>query len=267
MRWSSPHSARSRRALPGSHVLLAASLLVIVNAAGCGGDGGRPSLTVSAAASLKRAFDDYGSRFTPARARFSFGGSDELAGQIRQGVRPDVYAAANTELPQALYRDGLVERPVVFARNRLVIALPASGSRIRSIAGLAAPNVKLVVGAQSVPVGSYTRQVLDRLPAGERAGILRNVRSNEPDVSGIVAKLAQGAADAGFVYVTDVTGAGGKLRALELPARLRPNVSSGASVVRGSHHAAEARSFIAGLLQGAGRDALRRAGFAPAPAQ
>ena len=264
MRWSSQHGARSRRGRPGSLVVLAASLLVIAGVSGCGGNGGRPSLTVSAAASLKRAFDDYGSRFTPARARFSFAGSDELAGQIRQGVRPDVYAAANTQLPRALYGDGLVERPVVFAHNRLVIAVPASSSRIRSIADLARSGVKLVVGAASVPVGSYTRKVLDRLPAVERAAILRNVRSNEPDVSGIVAKLAQGAADAGFVYVTDVTGAGGKLRALELPARLRPNVAYGAAVVKGAHHPGEARSFIAGLLKGAGRDALRRAGFAPA---
>ena len=33
------------------------------------------------------------------------------------------------------------------------------------------------------------------------------MRSNEPDVKGIVGKLTQGAADAGFVYVTDVNAA------------------------------------------------------------
>jgi molybdate transport system substrate-binding protein len=240
--------------------VLAAALM----ASGCGDNAERPSsLTVSAAASLKRAFDDYGHQFEPARARFSFAGSDELAGQIRAGVRPDVFAAANAKLPDALYRDGLVERPVTFARNRLVIAAPADSSHPRSVADLAKPGVDLVLGAAAVPIGSYTRQVLDRLPAQEREAILHNVRSNEPDVTGIVAKLVQGAADAGFVYATDVTGAGGKLDSVELPRSLRPKVAYEVAVVKGSHHPAEARSFVAGLVGGAGAAALRRAGFEP----
>ena len=40
--------------------------------------------------------------------RLSFAGSDELAAQIRQGVKPDVYAAANTKLPDALHEKGLL---------------------------------------------------------------------------------------------------------------------------------------------------------------
>ena len=46
------------------------------------------------------------------------------------------------------------------------------------------------------------------------------MRSNEPDVKGIVGKLTQGAVDAGFVYVTDVNAAGDALTAIELPAEL-----------------------------------------------
>ena len=80
---------------------------------------------MSAAASLKGAFEDYGKSFDAATARFSFAGSDELAAQIRQGVKPDVYAAANTKLPDQLFEDGLVEKPTIFAGNRLVIAVPA----------------------------------------------------------------------------------------------------------------------------------------------
>lgn len=245
---------------------LAAAALA-AGAAGCGGAdassaGDRPALTVSAAASLQEAFTAYARGFRAATVRAQFGGSDELAAQIRQGVRPDVFAAADTRLPDELHADGLVERPVVFARNRLVLAVPA-GSPIRSPADAARPGTKLAIGSRGVPVGDYARAVLDRLPAPERAGLLAAVRTEEPDVKGVVGKLLQGAVDAGFVYVTDVRAAGGRLRAIELPASARPSVAYGVAVVRGSAHPRAARAFVAGLLHGGGRAALRAAGFEP----
>ncbi len=242
--------------------LLAA--MVAVGLGGCGdsdGDGpGKPRLTVSAAQSLQGAFEDYGTRFDAATARFSFAGSDQLAAQIRQGVRPDVYAAANTELPSQLFEEGLVEEPVEFAGNRLVIAVPAD-SDIAGVADLAREEIELAIGAQAVPVGAYTREVLARLPGEQRRAILANVRSEEPDVSGVVGKLTQGAADAGFLYATDVAGVGDRLRSIELPERLRPRVTYGAAVVKGAKEPEAARAFIEGLLSGPGRGALRRAGF------
>jgi molybdate transport system substrate-binding protein len=264
---------RRRRLAP-----LAAAAVLAVALAACGGGGdderatggsssaSRPALTVSAAASLRDAFTAYGRRFRAVSARFSFAGSDELAAQIRQGVKPDVYAAANTSLPEELHRRGLVGRPTVFAGNRLVLAVPAGEGRVRALADAERPGVTLAIGSASVPVGSYTRTVLDQLPDAQRTAILRNVRSEEPDVAGVVGKLTQGAVDAGFVYVSDVRGSGGKLRAIELPAALRPSVAYAAAVVDGAKHPAQARAFIDGLVSGAGRQALRAAGFEPPPA-
>ena len=191
-------------------VALLACLAVI---AGCGGSSSpeaeKPQLIVSAAASLKTAVGNY--RFDAATVRASFAGSDELAAQIRQGVTPDVFASANTKLPDELYKEGLVEKPVVFAANELVLAVPADGT-VTGLDDLAKPGVTIAMGAESVPVGTYTRKVLDGLPAEQREAILANVRSNEPDVAGVVGKVAQGAVDAGFVYVTDVEATGGELK-------------------------------------------------------
>jgi molybdate transport system substrate-binding protein len=248
-----------------------AALAIVGSLAGCGGDdgaasgGGRPQLTVSAAASLKNAFPEYARGFHAARVRFSFGGSDELAAQVRTGAKPDVFAAANTKLPGELFREGRVERPIAFAGNRLVIAVPAGTTGVRSIAELARPGLKLVVGAPGVPVGSYTREVIGRLGASERQRILGNVRSNEPDVSGVVAKLTQGAADAGFVYATDVVATKGGLRAIELPSGLQPGVEYGAAIVKGAKQPEAARAFVDGLLRGRGLEIMRRAGFEPPP--
>jgi molybdate transport system substrate-binding protein len=245
-------------------VVLALACCLALAACGdddAGGSASAPALRVSAAASLKQAFTRYGGDFEAARAQFSFAGSDELAAQIRAGAKPDVFAAANAKLPDALYADGLVEKPVAFARNRLVLAVPAGDAKVHGLDDLAHGGVTIAMGAASVPVGSYTRKVLGALPTAQRRAVLANVRSNEPDVGGVVGKVAQGAVDAGFVYVTDVKAAGDRVRAIELPASLSPAVVYEAAVVKGSRHREQARAFLNGLLTGPGRSALDRAGF------
>ncbi len=196
--------------------------------------------------------------------RYSFAGSDELAAQIRQGAKPDVFASANTDLPDALFDEGLVEEPVEFATNELVIATPAD-SEIDSIEDLGEPGVDLVIGTPDVPFGSYTRTVLDRLPAAEREAILANVRSEESDVKAAVGKLAQGAADASFVYRSDVQAAGEELNEVTLDKELQPEVVYGIAVVDGAENPDGAQEFVDGLLDGAGADALAEAGFEPPP--
>jgi molybdate transport system substrate-binding protein len=118
-----------------------------------------------------------------------------------------------------------------------------------------------------VPIGGYTRTVLSKLPESESSAILQNVRSEEPDVAGIVGKLTQGAVDAGFVYVSDVRAADDKLKAIALPDSLQPTVAYGAAVVKGAKHGAAANSFVVGLTKSDGRKALDAAGFLPPPAQ
>ncbi len=233
--------------------------------AGCGGDdtGDQETqeLTVSAASSLTEAFEVYGEE-TEVEEKFSFAGSDDLAAQIRQGAPVDVFAAANTSLPEALYEEGLVEEPTTFIANELVLAVPED-TNITSIGDLTRSDRDLVIGAEGVPVGDYTREVLGGLDSGVESSILANVRSEEPDVKSIVAKLVTGAADAGFVYASDVDAAGGELVAIELPAELQPVVEYGVAIVSDSADPEAAQEFIDGLLDGAGRDALLDAGFLP----
>ena len=234
--------------------------------AGCGDEagagGGDARLVVSAASSLTKPLTACSEEFEGADVRLSFGGSDELAAQIRQGVKPDVYAAANTRLPDELAKEGLLSEPVKFATNELVIAVPADGAAT-SVEDLAEPGVKLAIGAETVPVGSYTRDVLARLPSGVQKKILANVRSEEPDVNGVVGKLTQGAADAAFVYKTDIVDG---LKAIELPEDLQPSVAYGAGVVEDAKQAELAQQYLDGLTAGPCADALGDAGFGPPPA-
>jgi molybdate transport system substrate-binding protein len=139
--------------------------------------------------------------------------------------------------------------------------VPADDAKVTALEDLYRPGIKLAIGSEDVPVGSYTREVLAKLGAANAKKVLANVRSNEPDVKGVVGKLTQGAVDAGFVYVTDVEATKGALTAIELPADISPEVAYGVAVVKGAKHPEAAQKFVDGLLDGAGHDALEAAGF------
>jgi molybdate transport system substrate-binding protein len=244
----------------------ALALAALLALAGCGdeatvsGDGEKPQIVVSAASSLKEALTACAPQFPEATVRLQFAGSDELAAQIRQGVPVDVFAAANTKLPEKLANEGKLGDPVTFASNQLVLAVPADGD-IDSLDALERPGVTLVIGAEGVPVGDYTRAVLAKLGRKRSDAILANVRSNEPDVKGIVGKLTQGAADAGFVYASDVKAAGDALRAIELGPELEPTAVYGAGVVEAAEQPDAAEAFVDDLLAGGCHEALLQAGF------
>lgn len=252
-----------------ARALAAALLAAAVAATGCGsddggsGDGGdRPRLVVSAAASMAEPLRSCSRDFRGAEVRLSFAGSDELAAQIRQGVKPDVYAAANTALPEKLHEEGRLSKPVEFVANSLVVAVPRD-ARIQGPEQLADDGVTVAIGSETVPVGVYTREVLDRFPGGIGDRILDNVRTEEPDVQGIVGKLTQGAADAGIVYASDVEATGGKLRAIPIPGEFQPAVVYAAGVVEGAEQPELAGDYVDGLVSGRCYDALQEAGFGP----
>src|SRR4051812_5426045 len=141
--------------------------------------------------------------------RYQFAGSDQLAFQITQGAPADVFAAASPKYPEQLYAQGLCSKPSVFATNTVVLIVPrANPARIRSVYDLQRSGIKLVIGAKGVPVGDYARKLLANLGL---TSALKNVVSEEDDVKLVVAKVAYGEADAGFVYRTDVKPVGAKL--------------------------------------------------------
>jgi molybdate transport system substrate-binding protein len=250
---------RARRALP-----LPAVLLLL---AGCGspvdpaGTGRSGDVRVAAETSLKRAFTSYGETFTGGEVQLSFAAPRALAAQVRSGTKPDVVASADTRLPARLHAEGLVEAPRTFTSNRLVVAVPKNSSKVRSLADLAAPGVKVAIGSAGSPLGSYTRTVLARVDGSQRRRILANVRSEGSDSAAIAAKVRRGAVDAGIVYVTDVVATDGRLRAIGVARRLEPRVAYAVAVVKDARNPEPARAFIDGLFEGAGADALDAAGF------
>ena len=212
------------------------------------------TLTVFAAASLTDVMPQI-----DAHPHYSFAGSDTLALQIRQGAPADVFLAASTQQPTDLFNAGLVYKPVVFATNELVLIVPRSNpAHIKSVLDIGRSGIKLVVAAPTVPVGAYTRRVLSNLGM---TSALANVVSEETDVRGVLAKVALGEADAGFVYVTDARAAGAQVAQVKIPAWAQPRVRYELAIVKATRHLAQARTFVRRVLSEAGRAKLKAAGF------
>ena len=212
-------------------------------------------LNVFAAASLTVVFPKFDSG-----QKYNFAGTDALAAQIRLGAPADLFAGASPDAPQALYRAGLVEQPVTFATNKLVLAVPtANPANITSIYDVERPGVKLLIGTASVPIGAYTRQVLNNL--GITNKVLPQVVSQELNVNAISSKVALGTADAGFMYVTDALAVADKVKVIPVPAWAQPPVRYQIAIVSSTKDHAAAAAFIKRLTSTAGRKLLVENGF------
>jgi len=238
------------------HKYCIGTTVLLLGFAGCGADSGdgAGSTDVYAAASLAEVLPE----IVP-DARYSFAGSDELATQIREGAPADVYAAANARYPQELFAEELVEEPVTFASNRLVVIVPrANPAAIETPEDLLESGTRLVLAAEGVPVGDYAREALASLGL---SAALANVVSNEDDVKGVAAKVALGEADAGIVYSTDAVPLGDDVSEVVLPESAQPSIEYQVAVVAASDERDAARTFVERLRSDEGRVALERAGF------
>jgi molybdate transport system substrate-binding protein len=244
--------------------LIATLLVFLLAAGGAAAEASKQTstrvtgITVYAASSLTDVFPqiDHG-------PKYSFGASSTLAAQITQGAPADVFASANATIPDQLFAKGLVGKPVIFTRNRLVLVVPTSNpAGISSVYDLKKPGIKLVIAAPAVPVGSYTLQVLKQMAL---TSVLSNVVSRESDVRSVLAKVALGEADAGFVYSTDAKTVSGKVTVIKIPAWAQPKVTYEMAVVSSSPNKAAAQRFINEVLSKAGQKKMLAAGFLPIP--
>lgn len=212
-------------------------------------------LTVFAAASLTKVFP----QIDPG-AKYSFGGSGMLETEIQQGAPADVFAAASPKQTTALYTAGLAYKPVQFATNTLVMIVPKDNpAHIRTVYDITKPGVKIVVCNATVPCGDYATTAWANL--GITAAAKKNVVSEQTDVTQVVAQIAAGQGDVGFVYITDARAASGRVTAIGLPAEAKPQTRDTISIVKATKNLAAARAFVALVLSRKGQAILKAAGF------
>ena len=252
--------------------MLGAPALVVPSA-----DPAPSTLTVYAAASLTDAFQELGRRFEGShpglKVQFNFAGSQQLALQIEEGAPADVFASADQRWMSYATEKGLVDGDAaVFARNRLAAIVPRTNpARIGSLQDLARRGTKLVVAAEAVPAGKYSREALKNLagapgfPLEYDRRVLANVVSQEENVKAVVAKVQLGEADAGLVYRSDVTPAVSRfVRVIEIPDPYNVIATYPIAVLKAARNPEAARRFVELVSSDVGQRVLQRNGLLPA---
>jgi molybdate transport system substrate-binding protein len=185
-----------------------------------------------------------------------------LATQITNGAPADVFMSANTTTPAALYATGVVGKPVNFTRNTLAVVVPKSNpAGIKSIYDLTKPGLKLAEAAASVPVGSYTVQVLNQM--GINPAVQANIVTQETTDANVVSKVALGQVDAGFVYLSDYVIDPTHLSLIKVPAWAQPKITYAMAIVTKSPNQAAAQAWMDKVLSPAGQAVFVKDGFLP----
>ncbi|HEU5141206.1 MAG TPA: molybdate ABC transporter substrate-binding protein [Bacillales bacterium] len=260
--------------------LVAGLLVLTIFAAGCGSgsaetgektDGNGKSefageeLAVYAAAHLTETFSEMEKVFekkTGADVTINFAGTQTLRTQIEQGAPADVFASANLGHMKAVKKEGFVEQYKTFGYNTLTVIIPKSNpAGLKDFKDLGKKDYKLVIGVDNVPIGIYTRQVLDhaakKYGSDFKKNIMDNVVSFGPNVKKVAGKVALGAADAGFIYVSGLTpSVEKKVKTIQIPNDLNVTATDTIAVVKTGDHPELAKKWIAFVMSEEGQQIL-----------
>ena len=239
-------------------------------------------LNVFAAASLNKAFPAEAQAFKLAWPRykdvkfvFNFQGTDTLVAQIEQGAPADVFAGASIKYGDKLFADQppLIVQPVPFCQNRLCVILPASNpAGITGLLDVASKSDYVAIGSTSVPIGTYTGQVLDKMVASGFFGADYKTQIMAKavtclNVTQVVSLVMLGEVDAGFVYVSDAKYAAGKVTKIGIPAIHQSNPLPTYPIARTTSTKMPTLSqrFVNFVLGAKGQKIMKSWGFLPKP--
>lgn len=229
-------------------------------------------LAVFAAASLTEAFSEIGRKLEVVHpgltVRFNFAGSQLLRTQLEHGAQADLFAPADMTQMELAKTGGLVQEPTpVFARNRLVVIVPATNpAQVSTFRDLAQPGLKLDLANAKAPVGNYSRQTITCAAADYGPDftqrVLSNIVSEEDNVKQVVTKIQLGEADAGIVYISDVTmKVQGQVLTVPIPEACNQPVTYPIALTKAASNRAAAEAFIAFVLSAEGQAILQHHGF------
>jgi len=220
------------------------------------------SLTIMAAASLQKSFDEIADQFSAEHPNitidFNYAGSSSLVQNLEAGAPADVFASADEANMDDAQAAGLIETRTrdLFAANKLVGVVPIDNpADVSTLEEANADDVKLVICAPQVPCGALSQDL------AESAGITLDAVSEEQQVSDVLGKVRSGQADAGLVYATDAALAPDELGTFEIGGADEQLNYYPIARTTNSDHAEAANEFIDFVHSKAGQAILENNGF------
>lgn len=225
-------------------------------------------ITVSAAISLKNAFEEIGKIFEKKhpgiRVRFNFGASGDLARQIEAGAPVDAFASAAQRDMDDIDRKGLLAAGtrVSFAGNSVVLVKSSlSQIRMESFEDLRKPGAKKIVigNPKSVPAGRYAEEVLKCLHLWEA---VQDKLVFAEHVRQALDYVARNEVDAAMVYSTDAMIRPKEVKIVtKAPGKSHSPVVYPIGIVRGSKNQSLAKELITLILSPEGKNLFNKYGF------
>jgi molybdate transport system substrate-binding protein len=200
-------------------------------------------VTVYAASSLTDALNEVAHAYEAsghAKPVFSYASSAQLARQIEQGARADMFVSADET-----WMDYLAERKLIVTAsrasilsNKLVLVAPAASTmnlKIGSgfdLSGALNGGKLSMADPESVPAGKYGKAALQSL--GVWGAVEPSVAKAE-NVRAALRFVETGDAPAGIVYLTDAMASGSKVKVIgEFPPSSYPKISYPIALVKGA---------------------------------
>jgi len=224
-------------------------------------------LTISAAASLTDALNNLKSSFESEHPTitlsFNPGGSGKLARQIEQGAPTDIFLSASEKDMDKLQEGNLIleDTRTDFATNKLVLITNIEKPFILSSFEEINPATidHFAVGEpESVPVGRYTKEVLEKLelwePLQSKLVLSSNVRQ-------VLTHVEMGNADIGIVYASDALVSEKVKVVAAAKSEWHEQIVYPGAIIADSKHPEEAKAFLAFLTSEQGKEILKKYGF------
>jgi molybdate transport system substrate-binding protein len=221
------------------------------------------TIKVAAAASLTKVFQTIGDDFEAANpgatVGFNFDSSTTLAQAALDGVPVDSFASADQANMTKLVDAGkVIGEPTVIAENSLMIVVkPGNPNNIQTLADLNYVGIVSLCG-DTVPCGKFAQQVL--VNAG--VSIPEDKITRGQNASATLSAVAEGDADAGIVYVTDVQAAGASVTGVAIPTEINAVATYPMAVLTDTINQPLADAFLAYVVGPEARAVFNQAGFA-----
>ena len=163
---------------------------------------GAGEIKIAVAANVSYAIDDLKKEFSElypdTRVQVILGSSGKLTAQIKNGAPYQLFMAANTKYPEALYEEGIaVTRPLVYAQGSLAYLSSKEQDFSQGIKLLESPTINKIAVAnpKTAPYGKAAVEAM------KKAGVYESVKSKYVFAESVsqTVSYAVTAADIGFI--------------------------------------------------------------------